>query len=194
MSGAPAASMPELHMGWRPSPLADRPRPTPCTWAQVAFIGSACRHRRATPSAHPPPPAACSSNRSASSARPLPSLDCHARRLTLDDKFALCRSVGEECIQEEELRRMLEKKPHIVAYDGFEPSGRMHIAQARAGCVEAALAHCCTHTRCMRLSGWPAGRRQLPAATAGCRCCRGPCPRRCQLVATFCRCRACSRR
>lgn len=49
--------------------------------------------------------------------------------LTLDEKFALCRSVGEECIQEDELRRMLEKKPHITAYDGFEPSGRMHIAQ-----------------------------------------------------------------
>ena len=42
----------------------------------------------------------------------------------------LCRSVGEECVQEEELRRLLEKKPNPVAYDGFEPSGRMHIAQA----------------------------------------------------------------
>ncbi|PRW44958.1 tyrosine--tRNA ligase cytoplasmic [Chlorella sorokiniana] len=49
--------------------------------------------------------------------------------LTLDEKFALCRSVGEECVQEEELRRLLEKKPNPVAYDGFEPSGRMHIAQ-----------------------------------------------------------------
>ena len=52
-------------------------------------------------------------------------------RLTLDEKFALCRSIAEECIQEEELRRLLEKKPNPVAYDGFEPSGRMHIAQVR---------------------------------------------------------------
>lgn len=50
-------------------------------------------------------------------------------RLTLDEKYALCRSVAEECIQEDELRRLLEKKPNPVAYDGFEPSGRMHIAQ-----------------------------------------------------------------
>ena len=50
-------------------------------------------------------------------------------RLTLDDKFKLCRSIAEECIQESELRNLLDKKPNIVAYDGFEPSGRMHIAQ-----------------------------------------------------------------
>ena len=31
--------------------------------------------------------------------------------------------------QESELRALLEKKPNIVCYDGFEPSGRMHIAQ-----------------------------------------------------------------
>jgi tyrosyl-tRNA synthetase len=37
--------------------------------------------------------------------------------------------VGEECIQDVELRNMLDKKPNPVAYDGFEPSGRMHIAQ-----------------------------------------------------------------
>jgi tyrosyl-tRNA synthetase len=32
-------------------------------------------------------------------------------------------------LQDEELRLLLEKKPHPVCYDGFEPSGRMHIAQ-----------------------------------------------------------------
>lgn len=39
------------------------------------------------------------------------------------------RSIGEECIQEDELRNLLEKKPEPICYDGFEPSGRMHIAQ-----------------------------------------------------------------
>lgn len=52
-----------------------------------------------------------------------------AGELTLDEKFTLCRSIAEECTKEDELRNLLDKKPNIVAYDGFEPSGRMHIAQ-----------------------------------------------------------------
>ncbi|XP_057742137.1 tyrosine--tRNA ligase 1, cytoplasmic [Arachis stenosperma] len=52
-----------------------------------------------------------------------------ASQLTLDQKFAIVRSIGEECIQEDELRNLLDKKPEPVCYDGFEPSGRMHIAQ-----------------------------------------------------------------
>lgn len=49
--------------------------------------------------------------------------------LGLEERFQLCRSVGEECIQDEELRLLLEKKANPIVYDGFEPSGRMHIAQ-----------------------------------------------------------------
>lgn len=49
--------------------------------------------------------------------------------MTLDERFTLVRSVGEECIQDEELRNLLLKKKDPVCYDGFEPSGRMHIAQ-----------------------------------------------------------------
>ncbi|CAD7942719.1 unnamed protein product [Amoebophrya sp. A120] len=47
-----------------------------------------------------------------------------------DPKFSLLRSVGEECQSEPELRALLAEKPRdFVLYDGFEPSGRMHIAQ-----------------------------------------------------------------
>lgn len=53
----------------------------------------------------------------------------HPSGMTLDERYKLARSVGEECINEEELRALLAKKPNVVAYDGFEPSGRMHIAQ-----------------------------------------------------------------
>ncbi|CAM6094400.1 unnamed protein product [Calypogeia fissa] len=74
------------------------------------------------------------------------SIDDAFSSLTLDEKYALVRSVGEECIQEDELRNLLEKKKNPIAYDGFEPSGRMHIAQGvmkvinvnkmtKAGCI-----------------------------------------------------------
>ncbi len=43
--------------------------------------------------------------------------------------LALIRQVGEEILGEEELIELLKHKEHLVAYDGFEPSGRVHIAQ-----------------------------------------------------------------
>ncbi|DBA04510.1 TPA: hypothetical protein N0F65_011058 [Lagenidium giganteum] len=52
-----------------------------------------------------------------------------ASSLSHDEKYAASRSVGEECIQDDELRACLEKKANPVCYDGFEPSGRTHIAQ-----------------------------------------------------------------
>lgn len=50
-------------------------------------------------------------------------------KLTLEERHRLCLSVGEECIQEAELLELLKRKEHPICYDGFEPSGRMHIAQ-----------------------------------------------------------------
>uniref|UniRef100_A0A2N9HWZ3 tyrosine--tRNA ligase n=1 Tax=Fagus sylvatica TaxID=28930 RepID=A0A2N9HWZ3_FAGSY len=44
-------------------------------------------------------------------------------------RYSLVRSVGEECLLDEELLKLLQKKPEPICYDGFEPSGRMHIAQ-----------------------------------------------------------------
>lgn len=52
--------------------------------------------------------------------------------LSLDEKFNLCKSVGEEVLKEEWLMNLLkqkeEAKEFFTCYDGFEPSGRMHIA------------------------------------------------------------------
>jgi tyrosyl-tRNA synthetase len=44
-------------------------------------------------------------------------------------RFELIKSVGEEVVTEKELRELLEKKKNPIAYDGFEPSGNVHIAQ-----------------------------------------------------------------
>ncbi len=49
--------------------------------------------------------------------------------MDLNDRVALVKEVGEEILTEDELRELFLKKKHPVAYDGFEPSGRMHIAQ-----------------------------------------------------------------
>ena len=45
-------------------------------------------------------------------------------------RLELIKGVGEEIITEKELRELLRKKRHPIAYDGFEPSGTdIHIAQ-----------------------------------------------------------------
>jgi len=66
--------------------------------------------------------------------------------LTVEEKINLVKEVGEEIIQESELREMFENNEMPICYDGFEPSGRMHIAQGllrainvnrltKAGCI-----------------------------------------------------------
>jgi tyrosyl-tRNA synthetase len=49
--------------------------------------------------------------------------------MDLDQRTALISGVGEEILTVDELRELLVKKKNPVAYDGFEPSGRIHIAQ-----------------------------------------------------------------
>ncbi|CBZ25003.1 putative tyrosyl-tRNA synthetase [Leishmania mexicana MHOM/GT/2001/U1103] len=65
--------------------------------------------------------------------------------MNTDERYKLLRSVGEECVQESELRNLIEKKPLIRCYDGFEPSGRMHIAQ---GVFKAVNVNKCTAAGC----------------------------------------------
>ncbi|MEK7597755.1 MAG: tyrosine--tRNA ligase [Patescibacteria group bacterium] len=49
--------------------------------------------------------------------------------MTTQDRLNLIKQVGEEIIQEEELKKLLESGEELIAYDGFEPSGQIHIAQ-----------------------------------------------------------------
>src|SRR3989344_661165 len=49
--------------------------------------------------------------------------------MDVSGRLALVKQVGEEILTEPELGELLKKKKHFVAYDGFEPSGQMHIAQ-----------------------------------------------------------------
>ncbi len=44
-------------------------------------------------------------------------------------RLDLVKQVGEEIIQEDELVKLLESGEELIAYDGFEPSGQIHIAQ-----------------------------------------------------------------
>jgi len=49
--------------------------------------------------------------------------------MTIQDRLKLIKQVGEEIVTEEELKKLLESGEELIAYDGFEPSGQMHIAQ-----------------------------------------------------------------
>ena len=49
--------------------------------------------------------------------------------MTIEERLNLIKQVGEEIIQEDELVKLLESGEQLIAYDGFEPSGQIHIAQ-----------------------------------------------------------------
>ena len=49
--------------------------------------------------------------------------------MTIQDRLDLINQVGEEIIGAEELKTLLESGEQLTAYDGFEPSGQIHIAQ-----------------------------------------------------------------
>ncbi len=49
--------------------------------------------------------------------------------MNTEERLELIKQVGEEILTEEELKELLDSGKKLVAYDGFEPSGSMHIAQ-----------------------------------------------------------------
>jgi len=50
-------------------------------------------------------------------------------KLTIQERLDLIKSVGEEIIGLDELEELLKLDRELITYDGFEPSGQMHIAQ-----------------------------------------------------------------
>lgn len=50
--------------------------------------------------------------------------------LSVEEKVALLKSVAEDIQGGDRLEELVRTKPNFSAYNGFEPSGRMHIAQA----------------------------------------------------------------
>lgn len=52
------------------------------------------------------------------------------RRIPVKEAVERCLKLSVECIKAEELEALLSRKDYIpISYDGFEPSGRMHIVQ-----------------------------------------------------------------
>ncbi len=49
--------------------------------------------------------------------------------MNIEKRMNLIKTVGEEIVTEDELRELLNAKKTYTAYDGFEPSGQIHIAQ-----------------------------------------------------------------
>jgi tyrosyl-tRNA synthetase len=71
-----------------------------------------------------------SSSSKQASKRPADNLEgLRKSTMNLEERLATIMSVGEECQTEAELRTLLTARDHPIVYDGFEPSGRMHIAQ-----------------------------------------------------------------
>jgi len=54
---------------------------------------------------------------------------CYHFFMNTQDRLNLIKQVGEEIVTEEELTKLLESGEELIAYDGFEPSGQIHIAQ-----------------------------------------------------------------
>lgn len=49
--------------------------------------------------------------------------------MNVEERLKLIKEVGTEIISDDELKELLIKKKKFIAYDGFEPSGIIHIAQ-----------------------------------------------------------------
>ena len=55
--------------------------------------------------------------------------------MNVHEKYELIMSITDECVTKHDLYDKLLKNKNIICYDGFEPSGKMHIAQGLMRCI-----------------------------------------------------------
>ena len=60
---------------------------------------------------------------------PTPVIPMTQTHLNPEERLSLIRHVGEEILTNDDLKALIEENRELIAYDGFEPSGRIHIAQ-----------------------------------------------------------------
>lgn len=71
-------------------------------------------------------------------------MDEHVTELGIK-RYKEILSVGYECIKKEELLKKVHLERRLICYDGFEPSGRMHIAQ---GLLKSIIVNKLTSNNC----------------------------------------------
>ena len=89
-------------------------------------------------------PAAAATSVSVSAA--IDEQDLYKSTLSIEERVQIALSVGEEVVTEDELTALYRAREHPIVYDGFEPSGRMHIAQ---GVLRAINVNKLTSTGCV---------------------------------------------
>ena len=55
--------------------------------------------------------------------------------MDVHQRYEIIMSITEECVTKLDLYEKLSKEKEIICYDGFEPSGKMHIAQGLMRCL-----------------------------------------------------------
>ena len=97
-------------------------------------IGNSTHISIAAPSSKPKaasPAPAPTSGKAAGGVAPVIEEELYKSPLSVEEKVAIAMSVGEEVLTVEELTALYTARDHPIVYDGFEPSGRMHIAQVQ---------------------------------------------------------------
>ena len=72
----------------------------------------------------------------------------------IEQRIGKLLTIAEECETINDLRQLFQQKSHFVAYNGFEPSGKIHIAQAILTVINANTIHECGGLYKIYIADW----------------------------------------